>query len=53
MSIFTNPARIIVTCSKRLSPYLEREIVEFGFTPERIFITGVELKGTMIASGLI
>lgn len=47
MSIFTTPARIIITCSKRLSPYLEQEITELGFTPERTFITGVELRGTV------
>ncbi len=39
--------RIIVTCSKRLSPYLEMEIVELGFTPVRTFTTGVEIFGTM------
>lgn len=47
MSIFTTPARIIVTCSKRLAPYLEQEIVELGFKPVRTFITGVELTGTV------
>jgi len=47
MSIFTTPARIIITCSKRLAPYLEQEVTELGFTPERTFITGVELKGTV------
>ncbi len=45
--IFTTPSRIIITCSKRLAPYLEQEIVGLGFTPERTFITGVELKGTV------
>lgn len=44
--IFTTSSRIIVTCSKRHAPYLESEIIELGFTPERRFITGVELKGT-------
>jgi 23S rRNA G2445 N2-methylase RlmL len=46
MNIFTTPGRIIVTCSKRLSPYLEKEIIECGFTPVRVFPTGVELLGT-------
>jgi len=45
--IFTTPSRIIVTCSKRLAPYLEQEIVELGFKPVRTFITGVELSGTV------
>lgn len=47
MSIFTTPARIVVTCSKRLAPYLEQEIVELGFKPVRTFITGVELSGSV------
>jgi putative N6-adenine-specific DNA methylase len=45
--IFTTNSRIIVTCSKRHAPYLESEIIELGFQPERTFITGVELKGTV------
>lgn len=45
--IFSSPSRIIITCSKRLAPYLEQEVVELGFTPVRTFITGVELKGTV------
>ena len=40
-------SRIIVTCSKRLSPYLEKEIIELGFVPVRVFQTGVELSGTL------
>ncbi len=40
-------SRIIVTCSKRLSPYLEKEIIELGFAPVRTFQTGVELSGTL------
>jgi 23S rRNA G2445 N2-methylase RlmL len=47
MFSFSAPSKIIITCSKRLSPYLEQEIIELGFTPERTFITGVELKGTV------
>src|SRR6187431_780692 len=45
--IFSTPSRIIVTCSKRLSSYLEQEIIEIGYTPTRTFITGVELQGTV------
>ncbi|MEJ7674023.1 MAG: class I SAM-dependent RNA methyltransferase [Chitinophagaceae bacterium] len=43
----TSFKRIIVTCSKRLSLYLEMEIVELGFIPVRTFATGVEIFGTM------
>lgn len=45
--LFTTTSRIIVTCSKRLAPYLEQEIMELGLKPTRSFITGVELQGTV------
>jgi len=44
---FTASARIIITCNKRLSPYLQQEVVELGFTPVRTFSTGVELLGSI------
>lgn len=47
MSLFTKTGRIIVTCSNRLSPYLQQEISALGFKPERVFKTGVELSGTI------
>jgi 23S rRNA G2445 N2-methylase RlmL len=47
MNIFTSPAPIIITCSKRLAPYLEKEVIELGFAPNRIFATGLELQGTV------
>lgn len=47
MNVFTTPSRIVITCNKRLSPYLEREVVDLGFVPERTFATGIELIGTM------
>jgi 23S rRNA G2445 N2-methylase RlmL len=47
MQIFTITSRIIITCSNRLSPYLQKEVMALGFTPERIFKTGVELQGTL------
>src|SRR5665647_3406899 len=46
-NLSTSAKRIIITCSKRLSPYLELEIIELGFTPVHTFQTGVELLGTM------
>ncbi|MBL0181576.1 MAG: class I SAM-dependent RNA methyltransferase [Chitinophagaceae bacterium] len=48
MPSFTTPSRIIITCSNRLSPYLQMEVAELGYKPERIFKTGVELKGTLV-----
>jgi len=47
MQIFDITSRIIVTCNKRLSPYLQQEVTDLEFVPERVFSTGVELKGTM------
>jgi 23S rRNA G2445 N2-methylase RlmL len=47
MNIYTTSSRIIITCNKRLSPYLEKEVVSLGFTPTRVFQTGIELEGTV------
>ena len=47
MQLFNTTNKIIVTCSNRLSTFLQQEIVELGFTPIRVFKTGVELKGTL------
>jgi putative N6-adenine-specific DNA methylase len=47
MDIFNKKARVIITCSKRLSPYLEKEVVDLGFSPDRVFPTGVELHATV------
>lgn len=47
MDLFNKPSRVIITCSKRLSPYLDGEVRELGFSPERIFPTGVELRATV------
>lgn len=45
--VFNTPGKIIVTCNRRLSPYLEQEIRELGFSPKRVFNTGVELQATV------
>jgi putative N6-adenine-specific DNA methylase len=47
MNVFTDPAIIIITCPKRLAPWLELEIKELGFNIEETFITGVRLTGTI------
>ena len=47
MNLFTLNSRIIVTCSNRLSPWLQKEVEELGFKPVRVFKTGVELLGTL------
>lgn len=47
MALFTTSSRIIITCSNRLSPYLQMELAELDYKPERVFKTGIELKGTL------
>ena len=46
-NIFSARSRIVITCSKRLAPYVEQEVRELGFDIERVFATGVELFGTV------
>ena len=48
MNPFLTPTKIIVTCSNRLAPYLEKEIRALHYVPLRVFKTGIELKGTML-----
>jgi putative N6-adenine-specific DNA methylase len=47
MDLFTTKGHIVVTCPKRMTPYLEMEIKELGFVPEETFVTGVKLIGTI------
>jgi putative N6-adenine-specific DNA methylase len=47
MQVFHTESKIIITCNKRLSPYLQQEVEALGYKPVRVFATGVELKGTV------
>lgn len=47
MQVFHKNSKIIVTCSKRLPPYLQQEITELGFKITRYFNTGAELEGNL------
>ncbi|UOE49888.1 class I SAM-dependent RNA methyltransferase [Mucilaginibacter sp. SMC90] len=47
MQVFHTESKIIITCNKRLSTYLQREVEALGYEPVRVFPTGVELKGTV------
>jgi putative N6-adenine-specific DNA methylase len=47
MQVFHTESKIIITCNKRLSPYLQQEVEALGFTPVRVFPTGIELLGTV------
>lgn len=47
MEVFKTESKIIITCNKRLSPYLQKEVTDLGFDIVRAFSTGVELLGTV------
>lgn len=47
MNVFTYRRKIVITCHKWMAPSLEKEVIALGFTPERVFQTGVELIGTV------
>src|SRR6201996_5772425 len=47
MQVFHTESKIIITCNKRLSPYLQQEVEALGYKPVRVFSTGVELKGNV------
>lgn len=47
MHSFDKPSHVIVTCSKRLTSFLEKEINQLGFKIVRTFATGIALNGTL------
>jgi putative N6-adenine-specific DNA methylase len=47
MHPFTTPNKIVITCHKWLAPALATEVNSLGFTIDRSFQTGVELRGTI------
>jgi 23S rRNA G2445 N2-methylase RlmL len=47
MQVFHNKSKIIITCNKRLSAYLQEETEALGYTIVRSFSTGLELEGTV------
>jgi 23S rRNA G2445 N2-methylase RlmL len=44
---FNKASRVIITCNKRLATIVEGEVKELGFSIDRVFATGVELKATL------
>jgi 23S rRNA G2445 N2-methylase RlmL len=44
---FTTRDRIVITCNKRLAPFLAQEVDELGFVIQRKFQTGVEVEGSL------
>ena len=47
MNLYTSRSVIIITCPKRLAPYLAQEVLELGFSIDETFVTGVRLSGTI------
>ncbi|MEO8406073.1 MAG: class I SAM-dependent RNA methyltransferase [Chitinophagaceae bacterium] len=47
MNLFTSKAVVIITCPKRLAPFLEQEVKELGFDIEETFVTGVRITATI------
>jgi 23S rRNA G2445 N2-methylase RlmL len=47
MQVFHTKSKVIITCNKRLSPYLVEEVKSLGYTIVRDFPTGVELDITL------
>lgn len=45
--VFNTPGKVIVTCYKRLSPYLQEEICALGFEIKRTFSTGIETTASV------
>lgn len=47
MEIFHDNRRIVITCNKRLAPWLKEETESLGFTVDQMFATGLELRGSL------
>lgn len=45
--VFHTKSKVIITCNKRLSSYLAKEVEELGYDIVRVFPTGVELNITL------
>jgi 23S rRNA G2445 N2-methylase RlmL len=46
--LYQQTSRIVVTCNKRIAPYLEQEIRDLGYTIQGSYATRIELTGTML-----
>jgi putative N6-adenine-specific DNA methylase len=47
MPSFNQQSHIVITCSKRLTPFLKQEIIDLGFSVQKTFTTGVQINGTL------
>jgi putative N6-adenine-specific DNA methylase len=39
--------KIIITCNRKINTHLEKEIIALGYTPIRVFQTGIEIMGDL------
>ncbi|MCW3465505.1 THUMP domain-containing class I SAM-dependent RNA methyltransferase [Chitinophaga nivalis] len=44
---YTTKGSVTITCNKRLTPFLEQEVRDLGFTITETFVTGVRLQATL------
>jgi putative N6-adenine-specific DNA methylase len=44
---FSKPSKVVITCHKRLSPFLQEEVLELGFPIVRSFSTGIEIVASL------
>jgi putative N6-adenine-specific DNA methylase len=47
MQDFNTKGRVIITCNKRLSPYIQQEVEALGFQVVQHFATYVEVRGSL------
>lgn len=47
MPSFNQQSHIVITCSKRLTPFLKQEIIDLGYSVQKTFTTGVQINGTL------
>ncbi len=47
MEVFKTGNPILITCNRRLAPFLQQEVIELGFEIVRVFPSGVEIWGTL------
>ncbi len=45
--VFNKQSKVIITCNRRLSPFLEQEVRELGYEIKRSFNTGLELYASV------
>lgn len=47
LNLFSQPGSIIITCSNRMAPWLQKDVEECGFSQFSVFKTGVQMDGTL------